>query len=166
MSIFRVHFLVLAVLTISLIGCTTPMPYARVADMDIDESREMIEELLVTQHRAWAPDYVQFNQKYVAWGGGFQDLIRIHYRYVDTVRLFSWKRKFRQGYVVQVVGKGDRSSTVVFRTRRLSDAKRFIDAFDSLRVGYSKLATNPFPSAVANRQRVIRSSPPRSDFGR
>lgn len=128
----RTSGLLLFLSTAVLMNCTSVMTYSPQTGMSRSESEAIIEELLRTQHRAWKPEYVSFNDAYVAWGGGRPQLIRIHYTDVDELGLYSWRRKFTLRYVVQVVQKERKGKINVLRTRRLDDAKRFLDAFNSL----------------------------------
>ena len=120
MSRFRVLAFALVAVTC---GGSRVLMYSPKTDMGIHESRETIEELMMTQHRAWRPDYVESNENYIVWGTGVISHTgawtgtttrtrstgeRIYYKHVDHLELLSWKRKSKQWYVVRVVRKENR----------------------------------------------------------
>jgi hypothetical protein len=52
---------------------------------------------------------------------------RIYYESTSDVVLYSWKRKFKQWYVVSLVGKMKQH---MLRTRNLEEAKEMVDALE------------------------------------
>jgi hypothetical protein len=138
-------------------GCgTSPIKYEpAVSQMDAQRAMSTIEKLTMMQHPAWRPDYLAFEYDYMAWdfgqvsshrsnavvipiggtpvavGGGRGTTRhsgnRIYFNDIKKVELLSWRRKFKQWYVVSIVGfRGER--THVLRTRHLEDAKSYVDA--------------------------------------
>ncbi len=146
-----------------LMGCATSViDYRPSPAMSITDSVETIEELTTTQHRAWRPNFIEINDKYLLWdygtvsrGLGSAVVVghvaigssrtttrgsseRIYFKSIERVELRSWIRKFRQWYVVTAVMEREKRDTHLLRTRDLEDAKRYTDAFRTLLAAYGK----------------------------
>lgn len=125
--------------------------------IDYNEALDVVEELTMTQHSEWKPDEFGITDKYIFWNYGFvatssssSAIIadsaivgksqvetklnneRIYFRTIKGVKLLDWQRKFKQWYVVSLVDTEGRIKKHVFRTRSLDDAKRFMDAMESI----------------------------------
>jgi hypothetical protein len=145
--ILRLRIVLLALGAVALMSCTKHMNYSPAMGMSIHESQNIIEELMMTQHRAWKPDAVAFTDSYMVWGSGFvshtgdwerrttttrDSRERIYYKHVREVQLLDWIRKFRQWYVVDAILQGSKGRKRLLVTREVDDAKRFVDALVSL----------------------------------
>ena len=125
--------------------------------MSYSEALNVVEELTMTQHSEWKPDEFGITDKYVFWNYGFVtnssssaaiiadtaivgksqaetklNNERIYFRTIKGVKLLDWQRKFKQWYVVSLVDTEDRITKHALRTRSLDDAKRFMDAMESI----------------------------------
>jgi hypothetical protein len=61
---------------------------------------------------------------------------RTYYRSINDVKLVSWKKNFKQWYIVRLMNS-NRSQKNVLRTRSIDDAKLYIDALTTI-IEYSK----------------------------
>ena len=148
--------IVLLTLLITACGGTSPIKY-QPTSMDINEAKDVLEELTWSQHPKWKPDSFVITEKYIAWGfgatsksTGFATAIgdsgvaigsstsnirnigdRYYYRSIQKVELSSWQRKFKQWYVVSITDMHNRHKYVL-RTRILKDAKVFTDAMTTI----------------------------------
>jgi hypothetical protein len=144
-------------LILALCGCGTSLmryePSSR--GMDVDQAISTIEKLTMMQHPAWRPDYLAFEYEYMAWDFGYVTsqrasavavpigntavaigrgrgttrhlANRIYFSDIRRIELLSWRRKFKQWYVISIVHMRNRR-THVLRTRYLDDAQAYIDA--------------------------------------
>lgn len=132
-------------LAMLLSGCASNiLEYSPKLGMNAQDAWEVVDELTMTQHLAWRPVYIEFKERYVVWGRGVttRGLIggsrsresqdRIYYKSIDRIQLMSWRRKLEQYYVVSIVRKDDSNAAHILHTRSLVDAKRFLDAFETL----------------------------------
>ena len=149
------------ILLITACGGTIPIKY-QASSMDINEAKDVLDELTWSQHPKWRPDAFLITEKYIAWDSGVisrsngfaTDIVpgtaivsstsiiknigdRYYYRSIQKVELSSWKRKFKQWYVVSITDTHDRLKHVL-RTRILSDAKMFTDAMTTVVNNYRK----------------------------
>lgn len=147
-------FSILAILLLS--GCsTTPMNYESKI-MPIKEAYDVIDQMVMTQHQKWKPDYFVITDKYLGWGygaiskgsssgvvynnivlGSSSSTIRnvseiVYFSKAKGVQLFDWTRKFKQWYVVSLVGQNDNVIKHILRTRSVSDAQLMMDAMTVL----------------------------------
>ncbi|MGM8224982.1 hypothetical protein ACSV5M_00270 [Cellvibrio sp. ARAG 10.3] len=147
---------VIVLLIIFLSGCgTTPMTY-QAEPMSINEAYEIIDQMIMSQHRDWAPDYFVITDKYLGWDygsisygttnaivynnfalGNSSTTIRnagerVYFSKVGGVKLYSWKRKFKQWYTVALIDKNEDLIKHILRTRDLSDAQQLFDAMTVL----------------------------------
>ena len=142
-------------------GCASSIiAYEPSKRLNIKDASDTVEELIMTQHPNWKPDYVETNPNYISWGYGiiskgqgstvaYNNIAfgssttrtrdvgeRIYFKSIKDVQLISWQRKFKEWYVVSIIGKDDDIKKHVLYTRDINEAKRFIDAFNSLMVAY------------------------------
>ncbi len=147
-----IKYAISTLLVILLVGCgTTPMNY-QAQPLSIAESYNVIDEMIMTQHRNWRPDYIVVTETYIGWGYGIQSSTttnaigsdnsafissnsttrsvgdRVYFSRVGQVQLYSWKRKFKQWYVVSLLDKRGKLIKNVLRTRSLPDAEKMVDA--------------------------------------
>ena len=147
-------FSILAMLLLS--GCgTTPMNYES-KTMPIEEAYDVIDQMVMTQHRKWKPDYFVITDKYLGWGygavsngsssgvvynnvalGSSSSTIRnvsdrVYFSKVKGVQLLDWTRKFKQWYVVSLIGQNGNVIKHLLRTRSVSDAQLMMDAMTVL----------------------------------
>ncbi|MFG0770466.1 hypothetical protein ACF8PD_01300 [Vibrio plantisponsor] len=147
-----IKYTISALLVILLVGCgTTPINY-QVQPLSATESYNIIDELIMTQHRNWRPDYFVVTDTFLGWGYGVQSSgktsaigsnnsafvssrsttrnvsDRVYFSRIGQVQLYSWKRKFKQWYVVSLLdGNGNKIKNILY-TRSLSDAEKMVDA--------------------------------------
>ena len=140
-----------------LTGCgTAPMIY-QPKDMSLDQAYVVVEQMVMTQHRNWKPDYFVMTEHYIGWDfgsvsksvgsgtslGNDNAVIiassntttrnvgeRVYFNQVEEVKLLSWKRKFKQWYVVSLTDQNGRVLKHVVRTRQLQDAELATDALN------------------------------------
>jgi hypothetical protein len=149
---------VCAVLTSAVAGCTSVIQY-QPRSMDVASAKELIDKLTMTQHPAWKPDYIEFNDTYVQWGygavttgSGTGTVVgglavssgrsstrsvgdRVYYNDVREIQLLDWTRKGKQWYVVSSLStRGDQ--THLFRTRHIEDAQQYVDAIRTVMRAY------------------------------
>ncbi len=147
-------FVIFLVLLLS--GCgTTPMPY-NTKNISISEAYEVIDQMVMTQHRAWKPDYFIITDRYLGWDYGsvsrgqtnavvynglatgtssstIRDVNeRVYFNQVDHVQLLDWTRKFKQWYVVTLVDQNGNYIKHILRTRSKSDAELMMDALSAV----------------------------------
>ena len=126
----------------------TPQPVG-----NLNEAKDTVEELTLTQHQLWKPDYIELNDKYAAWGygqisktqgiavasGGIAGAEsttkthnaneRVYYNSIKEIQLMNWSRKFKKWYVVSLIGTDNQIIKHVYYTQNMDSAKRFINAF-------------------------------------
>jgi hypothetical protein len=119
--------------------------------MALNDALELIDRLIMEQHSTWRPDFVEVNDRYILLGYGTitrssgsavvnNKIIvdsgssntraagnRVYYESTDKLVLYSWKRKFKQWYVVSMVGKKQQH---MLRTRNLEEAKKMVNALE------------------------------------
>ena len=130
--------------------------------MNLTDAIVMIEKLIMTQHPAWRPDYIEITSQYFLWGYGTRstgrgsavvvgnaafgtstyetrvNAKRLYYEQIHRIVLKSWTRKFRQWYVVSTRNSDNEHLGTIFRTRNLEYAKRFVDAMEAVVAVYRK----------------------------
>ncbi|GAB1267006.1 hypothetical protein NBRC116493_02590 [Aurantivibrio infirmus] len=124
--------------------------YEPETDMSLDEAGRVIDRLIMEQHPAWRPDFVEINDQYILLGygtvtrGGGSAVVlnenvvigssssntraageRVYYESTNKVVLYSWKRKFKQWYIVSLVGKKQQH---LLRTRYIEEAELMVNA--------------------------------------
>lgn len=129
--------------------------------MDVVAAKELVEKLTMTQHPAWKPDYIEYNDSYIEWGfgsvttgsasgtavGGLAVVSgrsstravgnRLYYSDVREIQLLDWTRKGKQWYVVSSVSnRGDQ--THLLRTRYIEDAQQYVDALTTIIKSHSQ----------------------------
>ena len=150
-------------------GCSTVMPYASDRRMSFAEAKETAEELLLTQHETWRPDYIDITEKFISFdygsssvtqsfgGIGSTGLVlakskgttrrnggRVYYKYITKLELVKWQRKFKTWYVVRLSGDIAIRDRNILRTRDVEKARLLIDALESL-VAYSRVGIDLDP---------------------
>jgi hypothetical protein len=137
--------LFLTLIMVALSGCTSVIQY-QPHSMDVSAAKELIDKLTMTQHPAWKPDYIEFNDTYIQWGFGAVTSgrssthnvgTRLYYSDVRDIQLLDWTRKGKQWYVVTSVNaRGEQ--THLLRTRHLEDAQQYVDAIRTVIHAYAK----------------------------
>lgn len=150
------RLLLLVALSFVLVGCgTTPMKYEP-KELSLEESLEFIDQMVMTQHSNWRPDYFMINEKYIGWNygkisnatgsavgyGGVawasgsavvrEASERVYFSKIKGVQLNDWQRKFQQWYAVALVGENGRYLKYILRTRNLNDAQKMMDALNTV----------------------------------
>lgn len=149
--------IIIVMLALILTACSTTqaMQYYKSENMNLNTATAVIDELIMSQHRKWRPDYVEITDKYLHFGFGSitksvggaalvsnvaigestsvtrQAADRIYYNRVNSVKLLSWKRNGKQWYIVSSENK-DSKLTHIYRTQDLNEAKKFYDALESV----------------------------------
>ncbi|SBS66894.1 hypothetical protein [Vibrio atlanticus] len=141
------RYLLSLLLVATLSGCgTVPMAY-QPKDMSLEQAYIVVEQMVMTQHRNWKPDYFVMTEHYIGWdfgtvsksvgtGTSFGNTTtrnvgeRVYYNQIEEVKLLSWKRKFKQWYVVSLTDLNGRVLKHIFRTRQLRDAELATDALN------------------------------------
>jgi hypothetical protein len=143
-------FLIGVVLISSVSGCGSyVIKYEPQPEMTLEEAGWIVDRLIMEQHKAWRPDFVEINDQYISLGYGtvtrgsgsavvINNLVlgssssttraageRVYYDSTDKVVLYSWKRKFKQWYIASLSGK---KRNHLLRTRDLDEAKKMVDA--------------------------------------
>ncbi len=152
-------FLVAVVIAVG--GCAkTFYPYESSAIMSFKESSGIIEDLTMSQIKKYTPDHMEVTDKYILYdygtvkessgNGGVivpyntpiaigvsretektrQAQERIYYRYVSNLRIMYWREKF---YVVSAMDERGEPIKHLVYARSLDDAKKYVDAFTSLK---------------------------------
>lgn len=138
-----------------LTGCArnTIIAYEPTAQMNAQDASRVVEEMIMSQHSNWRPQNIVITSEYIVWNyGRITEPIgwgqgvtsreisdRIYFNSMKNVQLMTWQRKFKEWYVVSVIGKDSDSSKHIFYTRSEDEAKRFLDAFESLMLSRKKL---------------------------
>jgi len=102
------------------------------------------------QSSRWKPDHIKINENYILWSYGsvserdplgnilYRDISdRIYFNSIIGVQLISREKFSAQSYLVEVI-IGENNSIYVYHTQDINEAKRFIDAFESLRIAHKK----------------------------
>jgi len=144
----RRYIVVLAAIMTS--ACSATIPYQAQSNLSFADSRDIVEEIVLTQHEAWRPDQVAVTEKFITFDHGSvtdsaasavtltarsvtrRNSGRAYYKYVTGITLSSWVRKFRTWYVVRLEGKLAIRDQNVLRTRDLRQAQQLCDALTSL----------------------------------
>jgi hypothetical protein len=131
-------------------ACSATIPYQPQSNLSFADSREIVEELVLTQHEAWRPDQVAVTDKFITFDHGSvtdtaasgvtltarsvtrRNSGRAYYKYISGITLSSWIRKFRTWYVVRLEGKLAIRDQTILRTRDLGQAQQLCDALASL----------------------------------
>jgi hypothetical protein len=127
--------------------------------MSLEQATRIIDRLVMEQPIAWRPDFVKINERYILLGygtvtqgrsnavvigsalvGASTDTTRasserVYFESTDKIALYSWKRKFKQWYVVSLVGKNRQH---ILRTRYLDEAERMADALQVVLNNYQQ----------------------------
>lgn len=132
-------------------GCgTTPIAY-NPNPVTLEDAPIIIDRMVMTQHRAWKPDYFVITEHYFGWdfgtysNGTIQNSIvyastssttrsaaeRVYYDEISDVKLLDWTRKFKQWYVVTLYREDGSLIKHVLRTRKLKDAQLLVDALNT-----------------------------------
>ena len=154
-----IKYLSLLVCIIAITACSSNndiISYTPQAIGNISEAKDTIEELTFTQHQLWKPDYIEFNSKYVTWGYGQTSRTqgiavasggvagaesttitrnandRVYYNSINKIQLMNWSRKFKKWYVVSLVGQDNKILKHVYYTKSIENAKKFINAFQTI----------------------------------
>lgn len=124
-----------------------------------------IERLVMTQHQAFRPDDFIVTDDFFGWSfgavsrGSFSGAAvggavfgssservrqlsdRAYYSQITEIRLYSWKRKMKQWWLVSLVDKDDRIIIHALRTLSREDAELMVDSLDQFL--YSKTGRHP-----------------------
>lgn len=142
------------VLIAALSACgTTRIDYAP-RPIEMGAAQENIERLVMTQHQAFRPDDFVFTDDFFGWSFGTvsrgrfsgaavygvvvgssservrQLSDRVYYSQVTEVRLYSWRRKGRQWWVVSLIGRDDTVLMHALRTLSREDAELMADSLN------------------------------------
>ncbi|MDE1334124.1 hypothetical protein [Vibrio aestuarianus] len=148
MKFYLIFFLVF------LSGCgTTAMNY-QAKSMSISEAYDVMDEMVMTQHSNWKPDYFVITDKYLGWDYGskssgtvnavaYNNVVfgssssttkkvgeRVYFYKINGVQLYDWKRKFKQWYIVSLIDENGKVIKHVLHTRSLSNAQKTVDALN------------------------------------
>ncbi|PPK49969.1 hypothetical protein BY454_14017 [Marinobacter persicus] len=146
------------VFVLGLSGCgTSPMKYQPETDISYSQAVHVIDRLIMEQHSDWRPDFVEVTDRFILLGygsvtqggasGAFIGNVaigahssttrvasdRIYFESIDDIILYSWKRKFRQWYVVSLLGNNRKH---ILRTRSLEEAKQMANALQVILDSY------------------------------
>ena len=138
------------ILLLLLTGCATKIAYAPTDKMGNKDASITVEQLTMMQTSKWKPDNIQINENYILWSYGSvseldplgnysnHDLSeRIYFNSILEVQLMSEKRLTGQWYVVSII-KRENNNLDVYHTQSVNEAKRYIDALESLMTAYKK----------------------------
>jgi hypothetical protein len=142
------------VLIAAMAACgTTQIAYVA-KPIELEAAQRNIERLVMTQHQDWRPDDFIFADEFFGWsfgtvsqgnfaGVGTSGVVfgtsservrqlsdRVYYSQVAGVRLYSWKRKMRQWYVVSLIGRDDTVLMHTLRTLSREDAELMVDSLN------------------------------------
>ncbi|MFA1562976.1 hypothetical protein [Aliivibrio fischeri] len=147
-------FVIFLILLLS--GCGTTPVFYKSKNMPVSEAYKVIDQMVMTQHRNWKPDYFIITDRYLGWDygstshgqtnavvyNGFMTGTssstirnvneRIYFNQIAHVQLLDWTRKFKQWYVVTLVDQNGDYIKHILRTRSKSDAKLMIDALTAV----------------------------------
>jgi hypothetical protein len=133
-----------------LASCSATIPYTPQQTYSFSEARDIVEELVLTQHPAWRPDQIAVTEKFISFDYGLttstqadfatasavstthRNSGRAYYKYISGVTLIEWSRKFRTWYVVKLEGSLAVKDPILLRTQDLNKAKLLVDALASL----------------------------------
>lgn len=143
---------VLFFLVMILTGCGTSQLEYESKGISITKAYDVMDQLIMTQHKTWKPDYFVITEKYLGWGygsvsqgttsavvygnvglgsasGTIRDASeRVYFNQVKSVQLLDWTRKFQQWYVVTLVDQNGKKLKHILRTRNKKDAELMVDA--------------------------------------
>jgi hypothetical protein len=64
-------FVSISILTLFILGCGTQViKYEAQKNMAFSDAVDLIDRLIMEQHRAWRPDFVEINNRYILLGYG------------------------------------------------------------------------------------------------
>jgi hypothetical protein len=122
--------------------------------IELAAAQQNIERLVMTQHQAFRPDDFVFTDDFFGWsfgtvsrgtfsGGVAYGMVvgssservrqlsdRVYYSQVTEVRLYSWRRKGRQWWVVSLIGRDDTVLMHALRTLSREDAELMVDSLN------------------------------------
>lgn len=114
----------------AIIGCgQTVIPYKPYEAMNIKDATEIVNDLIMKQHRNWRPANFEIRDEYFYWNYRHKGAEKFYYKDLYNVRLTKWKRKFKTWYVVSVLGN---PGIRVLYTRYYADAKSFANALETI----------------------------------
>lgn len=139
------------IILLFLTGCATKgIAYAPTATMSNKDASGIVEQLTMMQSSRWKPDHIKINENYILWNYGsvserdpvgnisYHDVSeRIYFNTILGVQLKSQEKFSRQSFVVEII-IGENNSIYAYHTQDINEAKRFIDAIESLRIAYKK----------------------------
>lgn len=168
-SVFASLRILCAVALIAAIAACGTTQIAYVAKpIELEAAQRNIERMVMTQHQDWRPDDFIFTDDFFGWSfgtlsqGNFGGVTaggavfgssservrqlsnRVYYSQVTEVRLYSWKRKTRQWYVVSLVGRDGTVLMHMLRTLSREDAELMVDSLNQYL--YSKNGRYPVVS--------------------
>lgn len=131
---------------LSACASNTILAYQPTERISAKDASRIVEELTMMQHANWRPDRLEISEEYIFWNyGRFTEpngwrpgtttrevTDRIYFNSIKNVQLMTWQRKFKQWYVVSIVDKNNEVVKHAFYSRDESEAKRFVDALESL----------------------------------
>ena len=148
---------ILSILFVLLLaGCGSTLMLYNPKEIPVGDAYSIIEQMIMTQHRAWKPDFFIITENYLGWDYGeiakgrgsavaFDNIAfgsststirnvneRVYFNSIDSIQLLDWKRKGKQWYVVSLMDNDGKVIKHIFRTRNLKDAELMMDATYSL----------------------------------
>ena len=133
-----------------LTGCetTSPIDY-RPSLMSVADAIDRIDRLTMSQRPEWRPDFIEINDQYILWGEGSLSRgsrnipaflgkttttthevgDRMYYDSPHRIVLSSWSGDH---YVVSIRNEDTEFFKYVFRTKNQENAKRYVDALETL----------------------------------
>jgi hypothetical protein len=147
-------FLILIV--VFLTGCGTTRINYETKKISLEDAYNVIDQMVMTQHREWKPDTFVITDNYLGWGYGsvsnntstgviYNNALlgassstirnigeRIYFNKIEGLQLLDWTRKFKQWYVVILVGKDGKVIKHILRTRSISEAQLMMDSMTIL----------------------------------
>ena len=123
-------------------------------NLSITEAINTVEQLTMSQHSSFRPDFIEFNDQYISWGYGvvstsrgsavaISNLIfgssktvsrnsgdRLYFNTIESVKFNPWTRKFKQWYTAAVTDQSGRIRKHIYRTRDKYSARLFVHAMN------------------------------------
>lgn len=144
-------------------GCASKtIAYQPTHRLGVKDASNTVEELTMTQHKKYKPDYIEIGEQYILWGygtiskghggavgysattninvavGGSTTSTRevgdrVYYKAIKELRLSK-----KHGYVVTAISYDNKEIKHLFYTRNIEQAESYIDAMNSLIAAYKK----------------------------
>jgi len=123
------------------------MPY-QPKSISLDEANVAVEQLIMTQHRAWRPNTFLITEHYMGWGSGgitrtkvspfaaktvtTEHNERVYFNRITNIQLNDWQRKGHQFYTVSIIIQDPQKIKHILRTQSLSDAQLMINSVSTI----------------------------------